>query len=85
MNTGETRVLLAQAAAAYGRTLSDEIVNVWAEFFGDVLLAEAMEAMRGHIEEMTFFPTVAAIKGRINEARKQAIRFAYEDERKAKP
>lgn len=68
--------MLAVAGKVYGKDIRVDLVEVWAEFMRDITAAEGVEAMRTHVAESRFFPTVADIRQAVAQKRVGAVDIA---------
>lgn len=77
--------MLAVAGKVYGKDIRVDLVEVWSEFMRDITAAEGVEAMRAHVAESRFFPTVADIRQAVAERRVGAVDIgrAWEEVRRA--
>lgn len=69
MTRGEVAAMLAVAGKVYSRAIGSDMVEVWSEFFGDCTPDEGARAIREHITESSFFPTIADLRKRISSRR----------------
>jgi hypothetical protein len=65
MTKGECMAMLAVAAKAYGREVTEGTIGVWAEFMGDITPEEGVRAVREHIADSPHFPAVADVRKRV--------------------
>jgi len=69
MTRAEVIAVLAVAAKAYGREIDAQTIDAWLEFMTDIAANEAARALREHVRESKFFPTIAEITTRVAAAR----------------
>ena len=72
MSEGEVMAMLAVAGKVYGKDVRPDLIQVWHEFMLDVSADEGARAMRQHVAESQYFPTVADIRKRVTAGRVDA-------------
>lgn len=65
MTVQETAAVLAKLSAAYPKPVDQAVADLWLESFEDATGADVLAAVRDHIRESDWFPTVAEIRTRI--------------------
>lgn len=85
MNRSDCMAMLAIAGTVYAKRIGDQLVDVWMEFMHDVAPSEGVRAMKVHVAESTFFPTIADIRTRVGKERAGEVNVgeAWEHIRKA--
>jgi len=76
MTRGECMAMLTVAGVVYGKNISESLVDAWIEFMRDVTPEEGVPAMRQHITESRFFPTVADIRQLVAKGRVEPVDVA---------
>lgn len=62
MTVGECKALLAIAGRNYDRAIDPELAKDWAIGLSDITDVEGLAALRWHMKNSRFFPTIADIR-----------------------